>query len=73
MLLEGERCWLGGSREVDGASAGTSAPVVAVVVSDSEKGASCRPGSGVRQLACCSQSLQSLITVREKKDTCAED
>lgn len=57
----GERCRLPGSRGVDGALAGTAAPVGSMGMSDSEKGAPWRPGSGVRQLACCSQSLREYI------------
>lgn len=61
MLLEGERRRLLGSRGVDGALAGTAAPVGSIRMRDSEKGAPWRPGSGVRQLACCSSSLWDYI------------
>lgn len=57
----GERCWLPGSRGVDGALAGTAAPVGSMGMTDSEKGAPWRLRSGVRQLACCSQSLREYI------------
>lgn len=60
-LLGGERCKLLGTRGDDGALAGTAAPVDSMGMSDSDKGAPWRLGSGVRLVACCSQSLQEYI------------
>lgn len=63
MLLGGERCRLLGGRAVDGVLAVTSAPVGSMAMSDSEKEAPWKPGSGVRQLACCSRSPREYIIV----------
>lgn len=61
LLGGGERCRLSDSREVDGALAGTAAPVGTTGRSDSGEDAPGRLGSEVRQLACCSQHLQEYI------------
>lgn len=47
-----------GKQGVDGALAGTAAPVGSMAMSDSDKGAPWRPGLGARRRACCSPALQ---------------
>lgn len=69
MSAGGERCCRGEVRgaacltagKLTGALAGTVAPVGTTGRSDSGEGAPGRPGSEVRQAACCSQRLQEYI------------